>query len=85
MTHLTVERVFPACTCDDVEVLELSALVELGFDQFEASRLLWGTRPAALGIELARARLWAREHVRQGFRQAFPWLQLPPPTGEAGA
>lgn len=76
---------FPACTCDDAEAAELAALVELGFDQFEASRLLWGTRPAALALELARARLWAREHVRTELAAAFPWLQLPPPIREAGA
>lgn len=69
------------CRCHDPEVEELRDLIAAGFDQFEASRLLWGSGARVstdLAVELAGRR--ARRLVRTALAQRLPWLRLPTPT-----
>lgn len=64
---------FPPCGCRRFgadpagEVDRLRELVAAGFDQHEASMWLWAGKTMPV-------RAW----VRDQFRQAFPWLTLPP-------
>lgn len=68
----------PSCGCDDHDLDELRALIARGYDQFDASRLLWGSNtPRSHAHTLERAGREARTFVRTALTAAFPWLRLP--------
>lgn len=74
------------CVCNDHRLDRLRVMVAAGWDQRAASHFLWGDPTKAVPpAAVDQVGEHVRRYVRASFKDAFPWLRLPPIRKEAAA